>query len=69
MNQEYIYEVPVYDGCYKCWRILNLSTGSLYTTEYETEEKAAENIEDGVGRAMCIVKRVSLRQLVETLDA
>lgn len=58
---KYIYEVPVFDGQWKGWRLLNLNTGTVYSgVEYETKELAAKSIEDGQLRDGAIVKRVTL---------
>ena len=54
-----IREVPVYDGRYKQWRVLNLSTGTIYSMFYETEDDARHSIEHGEKRGDALVLAVS----------
>ena len=58
-----IYEMPVYDGRTKEWRILNITTGSVYSGTNITMADTEAAIEDGVERAGHIVRRVTLREL------
>jgi hypothetical protein len=62
-RKQYIYETAIYDGRYKHWRILNLSTGSAYASEFESEADALAAIEDMKPRAGKIVKRVVLKDI------
>jgi hypothetical protein len=64
----YIYECPVYCGRLKEWRVLNLSTGTVYTTAYENFEEASDSIENGKKRAGKTVKRVTVPALAKALD-
>lgn len=55
-----IYEMVVYCGARKVFRILNITTGSIYSMDYETEKEASDAIEDGEERCGDIVKRISI---------
>lgn len=66
---KFIFEMPVYDGRTKEWRILNLNSGTVYSGTDETEEAASNAIEDGSKRAECIVKRLSLSGLFSMLNS
>lgn len=61
----FIFEIPVYDGSQKVWRVLNITSGTVYSPEYETEDEANAAIEDGTKRAGSFVVR-SGRALVQT---
>ena len=60
MRMKRIYEVPVYCGSQKVWRILNLNTGTIYSMDYDTEEQAFANIEEGEQRGDHIVRGLHL---------
>jgi hypothetical protein len=62
-----IYETAVYCGSLKVWRIFHLLSGTLYSSDFETEEAALATIEDGEERAGKIVKRVRLRDISNLL--
>jgi len=62
----FIYETPVYCGRTKVWRVLNLNTGTVYSSEYESRAKAMESIEVGVFRG-AVVKAVPVEEVVATL--
>jgi hypothetical protein len=63
-----IHEVPVYDGKTKVWRILNISTGTIYSGDDPTEEAALRAIEDGKQRAGATVRAWRLEVLQAVLD-
>lgn len=65
---KFIYEVPIYDGALKNWRILNLLSGTFYSMSYDTFEEANANIDEEM-RAELRVKKVTLQQIVEALNA
>jgi hypothetical protein len=56
---KFIFEMAIYCGRMKEWRILNITTGSVYSMSYDTEADASKNIEDGKVRAGCRVVRVT----------
>lgn len=60
---KFIYEMPVFDGGTKVWKILNLTTGSIYSKDYKTEQLASDAIEHGQNRANATVCRIDLREL------
>lgn len=64
---EFIYETAVYDGRTKEWRILNLSTGTVYSGSFDDRNKALAAIEDGASRADKVVKRITLEEIVARL--
>ena len=63
-----IYEMPVYCGRLKEWRILNLNTGTIYSMSYETEENAKKDISVGEIRGNRPVVAVSLEQVVSCIE-
>jgi ribose-phosphate pyrophosphokinase len=67
-----ISEMPVYCGAMKVFRIFNLSTGSVYGTEYETLEQCEAAIHDGEKRGSPmnrkVVKAVTLQRVLQLLD-
>ena len=65
---EWIYEVPIFDGALKNWRVLNLNTGTFYFLNYDSEEDAASSIEDGEIRLGRVVKRLSREEILDYLD-
>jgi hypothetical protein len=65
---KYIWEMPVYCGRLKEWRILNITTGSVYSGSHASQESASEAIEDGTIRAGAMVRRVSLREIQQLLS-
>ena len=62
-----IYEMPVYCGKLKEWRILNLLTGTVYSSDFPSEDAAFNAIEDGQVRAEYTVKAIRLRQARQAL--
>jgi hypothetical protein len=64
-----IYEMVVYCGARKVFRILNISTGSVYCMEYETQAEAEAHIEDGQYRNGKIVKLVNIADLRNILNS
>lgn len=60
---DYIFELPVYDGAQKVFRVLNLATGTVYSNEHNTLNEAIKGIEDGKIRAGCEVKFVTLEEI------
>lgn len=69
MKTKFIYEMPVYCGRQKEWRILNLNTGTVYSNSYETEEEAINSIKIGEERAGSKVVALELFDVKEILDA
>jgi hypothetical protein len=67
--KKFIYEMVIYDGGMKNWRVLNLNSGSFYCTSYDSEQKARDSIEEGEERAGRIVRRIELQRVQELLDA
>lgn len=59
-----IYETAIYCGRSKVWRVLNLSTGTIYSADFESKEEAEASIEDGKERSGRVVKRISIFDLV-----
>lgn len=61
---KYIFEMPVYCGDRKTWRVLNLNTGTVYCLDYDTEQEALDSINHGtIGRAGQTVCRVRMKSL------
>lgn len=58
-----IYELVVYCGSTKVFRVLNLFTGTVYSNTYDTFDEASASIEDGVIRAGKVVKRTTLEEI------
>lgn len=63
-----IYETVIFDGRIKTWRIFNITTGSVYSTDYETEKDAYDDIEDGQIRDEHTVKKLTRGQLLDSID-
>lgn len=62
-----IYEMPIYDGGLKVWRVLNLQTGTFYCLEYKTEALALASIKQGElrdGKTVCRIRVQDLYQLL-----
>lgn len=66
--KKFIYEMAVYCGRTKVWRVLNINTGTVYSSEFGTIGEANASIEDGEPRAGLIVKRVTLNEVAQGLD-
>jgi hypothetical protein len=64
---KFIYETAIYDGRDKNWRILNLSTGSVYSSSFPNEQDALDAIEDGENRDGHIVWRVTIAAIRKNL--
>ncbi len=64
---ETIWEVPVYCGARKVWRVLNLSTGTVYNYDDETQAEAIASIEEGAMRAAKIVRGTTLHEICAAL--
>lgn len=62
-KRKMIFETVVYCGAMKVFRVLNLSTGSIYSSDFATEDEANEAIEDGAIRGESLVKCVPLSDL------
>jgi len=56
----FIYEMPIYDGALKNWRVLNCHTGTFYSTEFETLEQALKSIKTGEDRSGLTVRLLTL---------
>ena len=65
----HVVETAFYDGRFKHWRILNLTTGSAYGTEFETEQAALDSIEHGQQRNGATVWRVKLAEILQNTPA
>ena len=59
--------MAVYCGSMKEWRILNINTGTVYSSNFPTKEAAEAAIEDGQIRGGLTVKRVTLNQTFTAL--
>lgn len=68
MKNGYIYEAPVYCGAMKVFRVLNINTGTVYSSNYESLEDAINSIENGEKRAGKIVEGVTLEKIVGLLN-
>ena len=64
-----IYETVVYCGRLKEWRIWNITTATVYSSSFETQDAAYDAIEDGVERSGHVVKRVRREDIIEILNA
>lgn len=51
--------MPVYCGSEKVWRILNLDTGTVYSSNFVDAETAFTAIKEGEVRAGKVVKAIS----------
>jgi len=60
-----IYETVVYDGRTKEFRILNLSTGTVYSMGYEKRHKAEQAAEEENGIERTRGRRVKFIQLFD----
>lgn len=74
-NNNHIYEMPIYDGALKNWRVLNLMSGTFYSNNYENFEDAYNSIINGEKRGTAnrqgdhyIVKRITIPELNERLS-
>jgi len=63
-----IYEMVVFCGRTKVFRILNISTGSLYSMDFKTQKEAEDAIDSEKERNGKTVQRVSLGDLRIILD-
>ena len=63
-----IYEVVVYCGATKVFRVLNLSTGTVYSCDYDTFDEAFASIKDGEIRSGKVVKRTTLEEINKGLS-
>lgn len=63
-----IYELVVYCGSTKVFRVLNLATGTVYSNTYDTFEEASASIEDGETRSGKVVKRTTLQEINGSLS-
>lgn len=62
-----IYELVVFCGALKVYRVLNLSSGTVYSMDYPTFEEASASIEDGEIRSGKVVKRTTLEEINQKL--
>jgi hypothetical protein len=63
-KNEFIFETAVYCGNMKEWRILNFTSGTVYSMAYLTEQEALDNIEHNTNhRGGKIVKRITLKEI------
>ena len=65
---QYIYEMAIYDGGLKDWRILNLNSGSFYCTKYKSQQEAEANIKEGELRGGKAVKKITRLDALALLD-
>lgn len=63
-----IYETVIFDSRIKTWRIFNITTGSVCSTDYETEKDAYDDIEDGQIRDEHTVKKLKRERILESVD-
>lgn len=63
-----ILETVVYCGREKKWRILNLTSGTVYAKEFQTPLEAIDSIEHGTIRAGLLVQYVSLLLITQTVE-
>lgn len=64
-----LYEVPVYCSRLKEWRVLNLTTGVVYSMAFSTEQAAADYISDGEVLGGLLFRKVCCGELVKLLEA
>lgn len=69
MPLNYIYEMPVYDGRIKDWRILNITTGTVYSSSFPTHDAAYFAIEADAERAGAIVQRINRDVILSVLPS
>ena len=62
-----IFETAVFDGAGKRWRILNLATGTVYASDFDTQDEALAAIEDGQVRGSRRCRRATLGQIAAAL--
>ena len=65
---KFIYEIPVYCGSQKHWRVLNLNSGTVYSSNYQTEQEAIASIEAGSERSGKTVVALSVPEVRRILD-
>lgn len=66
--KNFIYEIIVFDGQTKDWRVLNLNTGTIYTTGHKSYELALSAIRINEKRGDFIVKHVKLCDIEKALN-
>jgi hypothetical protein len=64
-----IFETVVYDGRLKEWRIWNICTGSVYSSDFQSEQLAYNAIEHGTERDGKIVVRVTQEEILDLLKS
>jgi hypothetical protein len=67
---KFIYEIPVYCGRQKHWRVLNLNSGTVYSTDYQTEEEALGSIEagsEGSGKTVVALGVFEVRRMLDEI--
>lgn len=76
MNKDIIiYEMPVFDGRAKEWRVLNLLTGTVYSESYDSESAALADINEGEKRGQAtreggfyIVRKIRRLDLLDKIQ-
>lgn len=66
--KRFVYEMAVYCGAMKVWRVLNINTGTIYSTNFETMRLAEDSIKEGEVRGSWTVKKVTLMDVFMGLD-
>jgi hypothetical protein len=67
--EKIIYEMPIFCGRLKEWRVLNLNTGTVYPSSFEFYQQAADSIEDRKVRGEYLVQKVENLSVIDMLDA
>jgi hypothetical protein len=66
-SRKMILETVVRDGRTKEYRILNLTTGTVYSSSFESRQLAEDAVEHGTKRNNELVKYVSINLILETV--
>jgi hypothetical protein len=64
-----IVETVIRDGRTKDYRIFNLTTNTIYSSSFETEQEAIDAIENGTKRDGVLVKFVPLKLIHEAITS
>ncbi len=66
-NRPVVYEMPIYCGRTKVWRVLNLNTGTIYSMDFPTIEKAIKSIKSSKNDTYKRIK-VEVDEIVDKLN-